>query len=58
MNSLMNSRVGSIPIAFNPGANHSPAPAIGGAPKPSAAQDRLIVGVDFGTTYSGAFCVV
>jgi hypothetical protein len=48
-------RSSNTPYAFSPGSNQSPAPA-GGAATPNATnatQDRLIVGVDFGTTYSG-----
>jgi len=40
-------RVGTFPVGFS----HGSAPVAKAAP----AQDRLIVGVDFGTTYSGAF---
>ncbi|KAF2639252.1 actin-like ATPase domain-containing protein [Massarina eburnea CBS 473.64] len=50
-------RVGNIPITFNPGSNHGSVIATSGAPKQSVAQDRLIVGVDFGTTYSGVAAV-
>jgi hypothetical protein len=53
MNGGFSARDSNIPYAFNPGSNHSPAPTVSGASKSSAAQDRLIVGVDFGTTYSG-----
>lgn len=40
-------RVGTFPVAFGHGSAQ--------ATKAGAAQDRLIVGVDFGTTYSGVF---
>ncbi|KAL1606690.1 hypothetical protein SLS60_004097 [Paraconiothyrium brasiliense] len=52
--SAFSARSGNIPVAFNPSTNHSPAPALSNLLKASPAQDRLIVGVDFGTTYSGA----
>lgn len=43
-------RGSNVPYAFSPGTNAS----VGiGASAPGVAQDRLIVGVDFGTTYSG-----
>ena len=50
-------RQGNVPVALNPASNHQHASwaTLGGASKPNVAQDRLIVGVDFGTTYSGAF---
>ncbi|KAF2741105.1 actin-like ATPase domain-containing protein [Polyplosphaeria fusca] len=51
--SAFSTRGSNVPYAFNPGANHSAAPTTAGASKPSTTQDRLIVGVDFGTTYSG-----
>jgi molybdopterin-guanine dinucleotide biosynthesis protein A len=54
MASAFSGRSGNIPVAFDPSANHGPMPAINTLLKPSPAQDRLIVGVDFGTTYSGA----
>lgn len=48
----------SMPVTFNPSRNHSPASALAaGFSKPNPAQDRLIVGVDFGTTYSGVAAV-
>lgn len=53
MNSGYYTGSSNVPYAFNPGSNHSPAPTPGSASKASAAPDRLIVGVDFGTTYSG-----
>lgn len=47
-------RGSNVPIAFNPGSNANLASgAIGAASSASATHDRLIVGVDFGTTYSG-----
>jgi hypothetical protein len=47
-------RGSNVPFSFNPGSNADLATgAIGDASSTSAAQDRLIVGVDFGTTYSG-----
>lgn len=54
MASAFSARSGNIPVAFNPTLNHTPAPGLAGLPRSSPAQDRLIVGVDFGTTYSGA----
>lgn len=54
MASAFSARSGNIPVAFNPSTNHSLAPALSSLPRASPAQDRLIVGVDFGTTYSGA----
>lgn len=57
MSSAFGGRGSNIPYAFNPGANHGPLPAMGGAETANAAQDRLIVGVDFGTTYSGVAAV-
>lgn len=55
MASAFSARSGNIPVAFNPSANHGPAPALSNLLKASPAQDRLIVGVDFGTTYSGVW---
>jgi hypothetical protein len=40
----------NIPYTFNPVSNHESPPSLTPS-KP--VQDRLIVGVDFGTTYSG-----
>lgn len=49
-------RVGNMPITFNPSSNFGAAAAATSGPtKANAAQDRLIVGVDFGTTYSGGY---
>jgi hypothetical protein len=48
---------GNVPIAFNPGLRHGHVAAVRGAPKANLPQDRLIVGVDFGTTYSGVAAV-
>lgn len=43
-----------MPFSFNPGSNANLASgAIGAATSTGATADRLIVGVDFGTTYSG-----
>ena len=54
MNSGFSARSSNIPYAFNPGSNRSSTPSNVVAPLNSdAAKDRLIVGVDFGTTYSG-----
>ncbi|KAJ4410459.1 hypothetical protein N0V91_001945 [Didymella pomorum] len=51
-------RGSNVPIAFNPGSNANLASgAIGAASSASATHDRLIVGVDFGTTYSGVAAV-
>ncbi|KAF3046083.1 hypothetical protein E8E12_010928 [Didymella heteroderae] len=51
-------RGSNVPFAFNPGSNANLASgAIGAASSVSATQDRLIVGVDFGTTYSGVAAV-
>ncbi|ORY11639.1 Hsp70 family protein-like protein [Clohesyomyces aquaticus] len=55
MNSSFSSRGTNPPYAFSPASNASPAPATASAAKPT--QDRLIVGVDFGTTYSGVAAV-
>jgi hypothetical protein len=52
--SFNNARGSNIPYAFNPSANH-PAIAAESVPIAVPTQDRLIVGVDFGTTYSGRF---
>jgi len=52
MNGALPIRGSNIPYAFSPGANASIATGAS-APAASGAQDRLIVGVDFGTTYSG-----
>lgn len=52
MNGALPIRGANPPFAFNPGANASIATGAS-EPPPSATQDRLIVGVDFGTTYSG-----
>lgn len=46
-------RSSNVPYAFNPTTNHSPPPPAECASPSSTTQDRLIVGVDFGTTYSG-----
>lgn len=49
-------RGSNVPFAFNPGSNANlGSETIGAASSStvSATQDRLIVGVDFGTTYSG-----
>ncbi|KAF2873169.1 Hsp70 family protein-like protein [Massariosphaeria phaeospora] len=57
MSSAFHVRGSNIPYAFNPISNHSPAPGAGSAVNGNATQDRLIVGVDFGTTYSGVAAV-
>ncbi|KAF1978029.1 actin-like ATPase domain-containing protein [Bimuria novae-zelandiae CBS 107.79] len=57
MASAFSVRPGNIPVAFNPSANHVPAPALSSLLRASPVQDRLIVGVDFGTTYSGVAAV-
>lgn len=45
-------RGSSIPTTFNPGSNGSM--GAGSVPlSTTTAKDRLVVGVDFGTTYSG-----
>ncbi len=46
-------RGSNVPFTFNPESNASVATGAIGAPAASTTQDRLIVGVDFGTTYSG-----
>jgi hypothetical protein len=53
MNGALPIRGGNVPYAFNPGTNASIATGMSASSAPSAPQDRLIVGVDFGTTYSG-----
>ena len=58
MASAFRARSGNVPVPFNQGAHHGTAPAPSNLLKASPAQDRLIVGVDFGTTYSGALAVV
>ncbi|KAJ4994451.1 hsp70 protein [Stagonosporopsis vannaccii] len=51
-------RGSNVPISFTTGPNASQATgAIGTASSAGATQDRLIVGVDFGTTYSGVAAV-
>ncbi|KAF2190811.1 Hsp70 family protein-like protein [Zopfia rhizophila CBS 207.26] len=57
MNSAFSGRGGNTPYAFNPGSNSSALPNTSNAPKANSTQDRLIVGVDFGTTYSGVAAV-
>ncbi|KAH7398970.1 hypothetical protein DE146DRAFT_678065 [Phaeosphaeria sp. MPI-PUGE-AT-0046c] len=56
MNGALPIRTGNVPYAFNPGTNASVA-IDATAPPTSTTQDRLIVGVDFGTTYSGVAAV-
>jgi hypothetical protein len=51
MNSAQDKRGGNVPFAFDPAGNASV--AVGALPSSTIPQDRLIVGVDFGTTYSG-----
>jgi hypothetical protein len=54
MSSAAAARGFNIPYTFDPSSNGSVAPTISSAAsKVSTTQDRLIVGVDFGTTYSG-----
>jgi hypothetical protein len=54
MNGTLPIRGSNVPFAFNPGTNASV--AVGGSQSSAnVPQDRLIVGVDFGTTYSGGF---
>jgi hypothetical protein len=53
MNGALPLRGANLPYAFNPGTNASIATGLSASIAPSAPQDRLIVGVDFGTTYSG-----
>ncbi|KAF2199167.1 actin-like ATPase domain-containing protein [Delitschia confertaspora ATCC 74209] len=57
MNTPLPLRGSNIPYTFDPVANHSIPPATHTAAKVSAMQDRIIVGVDFGTTYSGVATV-
>ncbi|OAL50191.1 Hsp70 family protein-like protein [Pyrenochaeta sp. DS3sAY3a] len=56
MNGAFSNRGSNIPYAFNPGSNSSIATGLA-IPQASATEDRLIVGVDFGTTYSGVAAV-
>lgn len=51
MNGTQDKRGSNVPFAFNPGGNTSV--AVGARSSSTIPQDRLIVGVDFGTTYSG-----
>ncbi|KAF2281477.1 Hsp70 family protein-like protein [Westerdykella ornata] len=53
MNTTLPVRIGNTPYAFDPNTNHSPALLADSASRSNGVQDRLIVGVDFGTTYSG-----
>ena len=53
MNNPFPGRASNIPYAFNPTTNHDAPPAVGSSPQVNTTQDRIIVGVDFGTTYSG-----
>jgi hypothetical protein len=53
MNSSLPIRGGSIPHAVSQSPNASIATGVGSTTQIGPAQDRLIVGVDFGTTYSG-----
>ncbi|KAF3008731.1 hypothetical protein E8E13_009848 [Curvularia kusanoi] len=58
MSTTLPFRGNNAPFAFNSGSNASQAPvAIGAATSGAASTDRLIVGVDFGTTYSGVAAV-
>lgn len=43
----------NVPYTFNPAFNASVATGGASVPQAITTQDRLIVGVDFGTTYSG-----
>jgi len=52
MNSTLPNRGSNIPYTFDPGNNASVDVGIV-SPTNTTAQDRLVVGVDFGTTYSG-----
>lgn len=53
MNSTFLNRGSNVPYAFNPGSNAGIATGVSSIGQPSTTEDRLIVGVDFGTTYSG-----
>lgn len=53
MTSSFSGRGTNIPYTLDPATNHSTPPAAGSVPKGTATQDRIVVGVDFGTTYSG-----
>jgi hypothetical protein len=58
MNATFLNRGNNIPYAFNPSGNASIANDIGSLSQASSTpQDRLVVGVDFGTTYSGVAAV-
>lgn len=46
-------RGSNVPYTFSPGTNASIATGADSPATAGASQDRLIVGVDFGTTYSG-----
>jgi hypothetical protein len=46
----------NVPYTFNPGANANVATGAS-VPATNATKDRLIVGVDFGTTYSGGYSI-
>jgi hypothetical protein len=54
MNSTFSKKGNNIAYAISPATNVRAANGLGGASQASTAtQDRLVVGVDFGTTYSG-----
>jgi molecular chaperone DnaK (HSP70) len=57
MNGNFSNRAGNIPYAFNPESNASIATGGANHLQASTAQDRLVVGVDFGTTFSGVAAV-
>ncbi len=58
MTDSLGSRFSTLSVAFNSSKNQSPTPSVmAGTAKTNAPQDRLIVGVDFGTTYSGVAAV-
>lgn len=47
----------NVPYTFNPGLNASVETSSAEAPQAVTTQDRLIVGIDFGTTFSGVAAV-
>ncbi|KAI1509974.1 Hsp70 family protein [Pyrenophora tritici-repentis] len=55
MNSTLPNRGSNIPYTFDPGNNASV--DVGIVSPANTTQDRLVVGVDFGTTYSGVAAV-
>lgn len=48
----------NVPYTFNPGFNASIATDSVEGPQATTAPDRLIVGIDFGTTYSGGYPIL